>query len=109
MSHRCLFSPNSIHSSLFLTKLYHLTLCKRFILISLLQNEEEYMVEIILDDVVERLVANVISIATENINFEWGFKDKGGGLKDLVYTLCKIHIVLHDAQKRQVSDNSVRI
>ena len=67
------------------------------------------MVEIILDDVVERLVANVISIATENINFEWGFKDKGGGLKDLVYTLCKIHIVLHDAQKRQVSDNSVRI
>ena len=59
------------------------------------------MVEIILDDVVERLVANVISIATENINFEWGFKDKGK-LKDLVYTLCKIHIVLHDAQKRQV-------
>ena len=34
------------------------------------------MVEIILDDVVERLVANVISIATKNINFEWGFKEK---------------------------------
>ena len=75
LSHRSLFSPNSIHSSLFLIEPYHLTLHKPFILISLLQNEEEYTVEIILDDVVERLVANVISIATENINFEWGFKD----------------------------------
>ena len=72
-----------------------------------MQNEEECMVEIILDDVVERLFANVISITAENIHFEWGFKDKGE-LKDLLYRLCKIHIVLHDAQKRQVSDNSVR-
>ena len=75
LSHRSLFSPNSIHSSLFLTEPYHLTLYKPFILISLLQNEEEYTVEIILNDVVERLVTNVISIAIENINFEWGFKD----------------------------------
>ena len=66
------------------------------------------MVEIILDDVVDRLITNVISLVTEHTNFEWGFNDKEE-LKNLLYTLCKIHVVLNDAQKRQVSDKSMRI
>nr|XP_023876799.1 disease resistance protein RGA2-like [Quercus suber] len=65
------------------------------------QSKEEYIVEIFLDDVVDRLVANVFSFTTEH--------SKNKELKNLLYTLCKIHVMLYDAQKRQVSDESVRI
>ena len=101
LSNRCWFSPNSIHNCLFLTKPCLLTLCKPLILIFLLQTEEEYIVEIILDDVVDRLVTNVISLVTKHSNFGRGFKDKEE-LKNLFYTLWKIHVMLRDAQKRQM-------
>ncbi|KAK9997228.1 hypothetical protein SO802_021914 [Lithocarpus litseifolius] len=65
------------------------------------QGKEEYVVEIFLDDIVDRLVANVFSLTTEH--------SKNKELKNLLYTLCKIHVMLYDAQKRQVSDESVRI
>ncbi|XP_030958659.1 putative disease resistance protein RGA1 [Quercus lobata] len=68
--------------------------------------EEEF--EIILDDIVDGLVTNVISLVTEHTNFDWDFKDKEE-LKNLLGTLCKIHVMLPDAQERQVSDESVKI
>ena len=77
-----------------------------FILISLLQSKEEYMDEIILDDVVESLVANAFTLATtECSSFEWDYKEV---LRNVFETLLKIKFLLHDAQKRQVSDESVR-
>ncbi|XP_065621426.1 putative disease resistance protein RGA3 isoform X2 [Quercus suber] len=63
------------------------------------KGEEEYMAEIILNDVVDRLIA----LAIEHINFELSFKE------DLLETLFKIKFVLGDAQKRQSSDGSMRI
>ena len=57
------------------------------------------MAEIILNDVVDRLIA----LATEHINFELSFK------VDLLETLFKIKFMLGDAQKRQSSDESMRI
>ena len=64
------------------------------------------MVEIVLNDVVERLIANAFSlIATENIGFESSFKVE---LKNLLETLFKIKFLLDNAQKRQSSDESVR-
>ncbi|KAK4566083.1 hypothetical protein RGQ29_002323 [Quercus rubra] len=68
------------------------------------QRNEEYMAEIVLNDVVDRLVTKAFSLATENIIFKWGFKEE---LKNLLDTLYKIKVVLH--QKRQVSDESVGI
>ncbi|KAL4631809.1 hypothetical protein ACB092_04G004200 [Castanea dentata] len=65
--------------------------------------QEEYRAEIILNDVVDRLIANVSSLATEHINFELSFK------VDLLETLFKIRFVLGDAQKRQSSDESMGI
>ncbi|KAL4631819.1 hypothetical protein ACB092_04G005100 [Castanea dentata] len=70
------------------------------------QGEEEYRAEIILNDVVDRLIANVSSLATEHINFELNFKVE---LINLLETLFKIKFVLGDAQKRQSSDESMRI
>ncbi|KAL4631806.1 hypothetical protein ACB092_04G004100 [Castanea dentata] len=67
------------------------------------QGKEEYRAEIILNDVMDRLIANVSSLATEHINFELSFK------VDLLETLFKIRFVLGDAQKRQSSDESMRI
>uniref|UniRef100_A0A7N2LT72 Uncharacterized protein n=1 Tax=Quercus lobata TaxID=97700 RepID=A0A7N2LT72_QUELO len=65
------------------------------------------MVEIVLNDVVERLIANAFSlIATENIGFESSFKVE---LKNLLETLFKVKFLLDDAQKKQSSDESVRI
>ena len=63
------------------------------------------MAEIVLDDIVDRLIANAFSLATEHIGFEWGFKEELGGLFE---TLFKIKFMLHDAQKRQVFDESMR-
>ncbi|XP_050256173.1 putative disease resistance protein RGA4 [Quercus robur] len=67
------------------------------------QGKEEYGAEIILNDVMDRLIANVSSLATEHINFELSFK------VDLLETLFKIKFVLGDAQKRQLSDESMGI
>ena len=65
------------------------------------------MAEIVLNDVVDRLIGNAFSlIATENIGFESSFKVE---LKNLLETLFKIKFLLDDAQKRQSSDESVRI
>ncbi|KAM3750050.1 hypothetical protein ACB098_04G008400 [Castanea mollissima] len=75
---------------------------------SKLKNEgkEEYMAEIVLNDVVDRLIATAFSLATDNIGFESSFKVE---LKNLLETLFKIKFLLDDAQKRQSSDESVRI
>ena len=54
----------------------------------------------------DRLIANVSSLATEHINFELSFKVE---LINLLQTLFKIKFVLGDAQKRQSSDESMRI
>ncbi|KAK4566063.1 hypothetical protein RGQ29_002314 [Quercus rubra] len=71
------------------------------------KDKEGYMAEIVLNDVVERLIANAFSlIATENIGFESSFKVE---LKIFLETLFKIKFLLDDAQKRQSSDESVRI
>ena len=57
----------------------------------------EYMAEIILEDV-DRLIDNVLSLM-------WDCKEE---LKHLLHQLFKIIFVLPDAQKRQLSDESVR-
>uniref|UniRef100_A0A2N9G154 NB-ARC domain-containing protein n=1 Tax=Fagus sylvatica TaxID=28930 RepID=A0A2N9G154_FAGSY len=75
-------------------------------LIKQLKGKEEYMAEIFLNDIVDRLVANAFSLATELIGLGWGFKEE---LRNLVEILFKIKFMLHDAQKRQVSDEPVRI
>ncbi|KAL4631820.1 hypothetical protein ACB092_04G005200 [Castanea dentata] len=67
------------------------------------QSEEEHIDEIVLDDVVGRLVTKAFSLATKDIIFKWGFKEE---LESLFDSLYKIKVVLH--QKRQVSDESVR-
>ena len=51
----------------------------------------------------DRLIANVFSLATEDIGFELSFKVE---LKNLFETLFRIKFLLDDAQKRQ---SSVRI
>ncbi|XP_050259381.1 putative disease resistance protein RGA3 isoform X2 [Quercus robur] len=68
------------------------------------QSEEEYIDEIVLDDVVGRLVTKAFALATKDIIFKWGFKEE---LENLFDSLYKIKVVLH--QKRQVSDEFVRI
>ncbi|XP_065634931.1 putative disease resistance protein RGA3 [Quercus suber] len=68
------------------------------------QRNEEYMAEIVLDDVVDGLVTKAFSLATEHIIFKWGFKEE---FKNLLDTLYKIKVVL--PQKRQVNDESVGI
>ncbi|KAF3963413.1 hypothetical protein CMV_012188 [Castanea mollissima] len=70
------------------------------------KGKEEYMAEIVLNDVVDRLIATAFSLATDNIGFESSFKVE---LKNLLETLFKIKFLLDDAQKRQSSDESVRI
>ncbi|KAF3944272.1 hypothetical protein CMV_029242 [Castanea mollissima] len=71
------------------------------------KGKEEYMAEIVLNDVVDRLIANAFSLhASEYIGFESSFKVE---LKNLLETLFKIKFLLDDAQKRQSSDESVRI
>ena len=65
---------------------------------------QEYMAEIVLDDVVDRLITKAFSLATEHIIYKWGFKEE---LKNLLDTLYKIKVALH--LKRQVSDESVGI
>ena len=52
------------------------------------------MAEIVLDDIVEKPIANAFSLATEHIGFEWGFKEELRGLLEILF---KIKFVLHDA------------
>ena len=54
----------------------------------------------------DRLIANVFSLATKDIGFELSFKVE---LKNIFETLFRIKFLLDDAQKRQSSDESVRI
>ena len=54
----------------------------------------------------DRLIANVSSLATEYIDFELSFKME---LINLLEILFKIKFVLGDAQKRQSSDESMGI
>nr|POE52421.1 putative disease resistance rpp13-like protein 1 [Quercus suber] len=68
------------------------------------QSEEEYMAEIVLNNVVDRLVTKAFSLAIKDNDFKWGFEEE---LKNISDTLFKIKVVLH--QKRQVSDKPVRI
>ena len=64
------------------------------------------MAEVVLNDVVDRLIANAFSLhASEYIGFESSFKAE---LKNLLETLFKIKFLLDDAQKRQSSDKSMR-
>ncbi|KAK9997675.1 hypothetical protein SO802_022361 [Lithocarpus litseifolius] len=70
------------------------------------KGKEEYMAEIVLNDVVDRLIANAFSLhASEYIGFESSFKVE---LENLLEKLFKIKFLLDDAQKRQSSDKSVR-
>ena len=64
------------------------------------------MAEIVLNGVVDRLIANAFSLhASECIDFGPSFKVE---LENLLETLFKIKFLLDDAQKRQSSDESVR-
>ena len=72
-----------------------------------MQSEEEHFVEIILDDVGDRLVTNVISLITEHTNFGWGFKDKEEEeLKNLLYTYNVLDKFNHEifGQKVQIQN-----
>ena len=72
-----------------------------------MQNKAEYIAEILLGVLVEGLLAKLRSIVIEqDISFELGFKE---GLTDLFSFLTQIQLVLNDVEKRQVSDEFLRI
>ncbi|XP_065617776.1 putative disease resistance protein RGA3 [Quercus suber] len=76
------------------------------IIFSLMQSEEEYRPEIILNVVVEGLLAKLRSNVIEHhISLERGFKEE---LIDLLILLTQIQLVLSDVEKRQVSDEFLR-
>ncbi|XP_057958758.1 putative disease resistance protein RGA3 [Malania oleifera] len=54
----------------------------------------------------EEVLKKVGSLASEEMKLAWGFKGK---LKNLERSLKKIQAVLHDAQKRQVREETVQI
>ena len=64
------------------------------------------MAEFVLSVVAEGILAKAISLASEHIGSASGFKEELGKLEE---SLTKIQAVLHDAEKRQVSDESVKI
>uniref|UniRef100_A0A2N9GJD8 Rx N-terminal domain-containing protein n=1 Tax=Fagus sylvatica TaxID=28930 RepID=A0A2N9GJD8_FAGSY len=64
------------------------------------------MAELVLSVVAEGIMAKVMSLTSEHISSAWGFKEE---LRKLRESLTKIQAVLNDAEKRQVSDESVRI
>ena len=64
------------------------------------------MAEFVLSVVAKGLMGKVMSLASEHIGTAWGFKEELGKLEE---SLNKIQAVLHDAEKRQVSDESVKI
>ncbi|KAF3948062.1 hypothetical protein CMV_025891 [Castanea mollissima] len=70
------------------------------------KSKEEYKAEIMLNVVVEGLLAKLRSNVIEHhISLERGFKE---GLIDLLILLTQIQLVLNDVEKRQVSDEFLR-
>uniref|UniRef100_A0A2N9FSP6 Uncharacterized protein n=1 Tax=Fagus sylvatica TaxID=28930 RepID=A0A2N9FSP6_FAGSY len=70
-------------------------------------SNEEHNAEIVLSVVVvDELVDKLRSFATKHIISKWGFMEE---LIKLLLSLTKIQVVLHDAEKMQVSDESVMI
>ena len=71
-----------------------------------MQSKEEYRAKIILNVVVEGLLAKLRSNVIEHhISLEQGFKE---GLINLLILLTQIQLVLNDVEKRQVSDEFLR-
>ncbi|KAK9997671.1 hypothetical protein SO802_022357 [Lithocarpus litseifolius] len=71
------------------------------------KSNAEYIAEILLGVFVEGLLAKLRSIVIEqHISFEFGFKE---GLTDLFSFLTQIQLVLTDVEKRQASDEFLRI
>ncbi|KAK4566156.1 hypothetical protein RGQ29_002392 [Quercus rubra] len=71
------------------------------------KSKAEYIAEILLGVFVEGLLAKLRSIVIEqHISFELGFKE---GLTDLFSFLTQIQLVLTDVEKRQASDEFLRI
>ena len=71
-----------------------------------MQSKEEYRAEIILNVVVEGLLAKLRSTVIEHhTSLERGFKE---GLIDFLILLTQIQLVLNDVEKRQVSDEFLR-
>ena len=64
------------------------------------------MAEVVVSVVAKGIIAKVVSLASEHISSAWGFKEE---LEKLRESFTKIQAVLHDAEKRRVSDESVRI
>ncbi|XP_057957438.1 putative disease resistance protein RGA3 [Malania oleifera] len=62
--------------------------------------------EMVLSFATEEVLKKVGSLASEEIKLAWGFK---GELKNLEGSLKMIQAVLHDAQKRQVREETVQI
>ena len=74
---------------------------------SLIQSKAEYIAEILLGVFVEGLLVKLRSIVIEqHISFELGFME---GLTDLFSFLTQIQLVLNDVEKRQASDEFLRI
>ena len=72
-----------------------------------MQSKTEYIAEILLGVFVEGLLVKLRSIVIEqHISFELGFKE---GLTDLFSFLTQIQLVLNDVEKRQASDEFLRI
>ncbi|KAL4631969.1 hypothetical protein ACB092_04G017900 [Castanea dentata] len=64
------------------------------------------MAEHVLSVVVDGVIANAMSLASEHISSVWGFKEEIGKLQ---VSLTKIQALLHDAEKKQLHDESVKI
>ncbi|KAM4105745.1 hypothetical protein ACB094_04G015400 [Castanea mollissima] len=60
----------------------------------------------VLSVVVDGVIANAMSLASEHISSVWGFKEEIGKLQ---VSLTKIQALLHDAEKKQLHDESVKI
>ncbi|XP_050258774.1 putative disease resistance protein RGA3 [Quercus robur] len=63
------------------------------------------MAELVLNVVVEGILVKAMSLASKHIGSVWGFKKE---LRKLQVSLTKIQAVIHDAEKRQISDESVK-
>ena len=64
------------------------------------------MAELVLSVVVDGVIASAMSLASEPVKSVWGFKEELGKLQ---VSFTKIQALLHDAERRQVNDESVRI
>uniref|UniRef100_A0A7N2MTY1 Uncharacterized protein n=1 Tax=Quercus lobata TaxID=97700 RepID=A0A7N2MTY1_QUELO len=70
------------------------------------QSNEEHSNEIVLSVAVEGLLAKVRALTIEHIGFGWAFKEE---LIELIVSLSKIQVMLHDAEKRDITDEFLRI